>query len=190
MKGDKKPVFLQKEINLISDTRGIASIKIDSKTGAVSVVAETKNTPHGLTGNALLAFDNYFANKHVENIFGFYSAPYNNTKSVTNWQLKTFTHTTEKEYWQSQFDFCEAPGSILMLVKDIKKQSSEYQKEYADLKNKKAMYDVYRKKMCCERSIPSNFFCCNNSCRKKFTVPLVLDRILAKTLVEFGLILG
>jgi hypothetical protein len=157
-KGDKKTSILQKEINLISDTRGIASISIDSKTGAVSVVAETENTPHGLTGNALLSFDNYFANKHTENIFGFYSAPYNNTKSVTNWQLKTFTHTTEKEYWQSQFDFCEAPGSILMLVRDIKNKSLQYQKTYADLKNKKAMWDVYRKKMCCERTIPSNFF--------------------------------
>ena len=158
LKGDAKTSILQKEITLISDTRGIVSITIDSKTGAVSVVAETKDTPHGLTGNALLSFDNYFANKFVENIFGFYSAPYNNTKPVSNWQLKTFTHTSEKEYWQSQFDFCEAPGSILMLVKSIKNQSVQYQKTYADLKNKKAMWDVYKKKMCCERPIPSNFF--------------------------------
>jgi len=158
LKGNSKTSILQKEINLIGDTRGIVSIRVDSKTGKVTVVAETEDTPHGLTGDALLSFDNYFANKLVDNVFGFYSPPYNNTKQTSNWQLKTFTHTTEKEYWQSQFDFCEAPGSVLMLVKDIKNQSSEYQKEYADLKNKKAMWDVYRKKMCCERSIPSNFF--------------------------------
>ncbi len=158
LKGNSKTSILQKEINLIGDTRGIVSIRVDSKTGKVTVVAETEDTPHGLTGDALLSFDNYFANKLVDNVFGFYSPPYNNTKQTSNWQLKTFTHTTEKEYWQSQFDFCEAPGSVLMLVKDIKNQSSEYQKQYADLKNKKAMWDVYRKKMCCERSIPSNFF--------------------------------
>jgi hypothetical protein len=158
LKGDSKTSILQKEISLIHDTRGIASIKIDSKTGKVSVVAQTQDTPHGFTGDTLLSFDNYFANKLVDNVFGFYSAPYNNIKQLSNWQLKTFSHTTEKEYWQSQFDFCEAPGSVLMLVKDIKNQSLQYQKTYADLKNKKAMWDVYRKKMCCERSVPSNFF--------------------------------
>lgn len=147
--GTSKTSIFQKSITFINDD-----------TGSTNNPADPTTSPHGYTGDKLLAFNNYSFNAIVDNIFGFYSPPYN-VNQILPWQLKTFNHTTEKEYWQAQFNFCELPGLILSLIHGktgIKSKVKKAAAEYADLKNKKATWDVYRKKMCCERTVPSNFF--------------------------------
>lgn len=157
LKDNKKSIYRQ-EINFILNSRG--QFQYDQDEDGNTVVSgggDPENTPHGYTGKKLLAYDNYSWNKLVDNVFGYYSPPYNINK-ISAWQLKNFEHTIEKEYWQSQFDFCELPGAILKLVDEIKKEAAAESVNYIDLKDKKTMWDVYRKKMCCERPIPSSFF--------------------------------
>jgi hypothetical protein len=147
-KGEKTSIF-KKSITFINN-----------KDGSPEQPADPKTSPHGYTGDKLLAFNNYSFNAIVDNIFGFYSPPYN-SNHISSWQIKTFNHTSEKEYWQAQFNFCELPGAILLVIngKDgIKEKAAVAGISFADLKNKKATWDVYRKKMCCERQVPSNFF--------------------------------
>lgn len=157
---DKTSIFVNR-IDFIQDATGVPKYTTNENNEIIidptSIGGDGSETPHGYTGDKLLAFNNYTFNALTDNIFGFYSAPYN-TKQISSWQIKSFNHTTEKEYWQSQFDFCELPGSILSVVNDIKNSAKIYGEEYINLKNKKTIWDVYRKKMCCERSIPSNFF--------------------------------
>jgi hypothetical protein len=162
-KGDKTSIF-KKSITFINNDLGTPKYIKDETTGEFKLdpksVGDPKQTPHGYTGDKLLAFNNYSFNAMVDNLFGFYSAPYN-SNHISHWQIKSFNHTTEKEYWQSQFNFCELPGAILLLIngKDgIKEKAALAGVTFADLKNKKATWDVYRKKMCCERQVPSNFF--------------------------------
>jgi len=162
-KTEKTSIF-KKNITFINDDTGIPKYVKNDKTGEFELdplsLGDPASSPHGYTGDKLLAFNNYSFNAIVDNIFGFYSPPYN-TNHVSSWQMKSFKHTTEKEYWQSQFNFCELPGAILLLIhgkNGIKDTARKAAISYADLKNKKTTWDVYKKKMCCERSVPSNFF--------------------------------
>jgi hypothetical protein len=159
IKGEKISIF-PNSIDFLKDKTGLPTY-ITNEAGELIVdpdsIGDPTKTPHGYTGDKLLAFNNYSFNAIVDTIFGYYSNPYN-TPQISSWQLKSFNHTTEKQYWQSQFDFCELPGAILLLVNGIKKSAAKAGVAYSDLKNKKATWDVYKKKMCCERTIPSNFF--------------------------------
>ena len=162
-KTDKTSIF-KKDITFINDDTGIPKYVKNDETGEFELdplsLGDPASSPHGYTGDKLLAFNNYSFNAIVDNIFGFYSPPYN-INHVSSWQIKSFNHTTEKEYWQSQFNFCELPGAILLLIhgkNGIKEKAALAGVTFADLKNKKATWDVYKKKMCCERSVPSNFF--------------------------------
>lgn len=159
-KGEKVSIFA-KSITHLKDKTGLPIFVKDETTGEFKVdpasLGDPTKTPHGYTGDKLLAFNNYSSNAINDTIFGYYSNPYN-LAQISSWQLASFNHTTEKHYWQSQFDFCELPGAVLLLVDRIKKATKNASKVYSDLKIKKATWDVYKKKMCCERTVPSNFF--------------------------------
>jgi hypothetical protein len=158
---DEKVSIFPKSIDFLRDKTGLPRFIKDETTGEFRVdpasLGDPTKTPHGYTGDKLLAFNNYSSNAINDTIFGYYSNPYN-LAQISSWQLASFNHTTEKHYWQSQFDFCELPGAVLLLVDRIKKATKKASKVYSDLKIKKATWDVYKKKMCCERSVPSSFF--------------------------------
>ena len=173
-------------------------------------IATDKNLKN-IKENKLLYYSN---NRLTDNLFGYYSAPYNTSYSNFYWwnyynfysdgftgdrmqkleqinneedilNIKSTTNESfdvvneegavvnktrkrediaqitrlEKEYWQSQFDFCELPGAILRIIyKDIKYPLIEARYNYAKLKNTKNMWSVYKKNICCEREVPFNFF--------------------------------
>ena len=71
------------------------------------------------------------------------------------------TGRLENEYWQSQFDFCELPGCYLRKIyKEIKwnPELAKNRREYVKLKRYQKKLEVYKRRVCCEREIPSEFF--------------------------------
>lgn len=110
--------------------------------------------------------------------YGYYSYPYN-SKNTPWWsyhedinsyqgdltdeefirELDPEPTRLEERVWQSQFDFCELPGSYLRVIyKDIKWPIFQYKRQYATAKRAKTKWDVYKKSVCCVRDLPETFF--------------------------------
>jgi len=65
----------------------------------------------------------------------------------------------DQDYWQAQFDFSELPGCFLLKIyKQIKWPLTNARTEYAKIKKFQKELEVYKRKICCERDVPQNFF--------------------------------
>ena len=132
----------------------------DTNYGYYADAYNTKNTPwwnfynymtEGFTGERMAKLDNIVTEEDL----------LNKTLDVGE-QARL-----EQDYWQAQFDFSESPGSILRKVyKEIKWPLTKFRKEYAELKNLKNQWSVYKKNICCEREVPLNFFALLTSAEK------------------------
>jgi len=162
--------------------------KEDIKTTLTGYKIATDSVLDNIKNNKLLNYNNL---RLTDNLFGFYSTPYNSSYYNFNWwnyyNFNTDGFTGERiqrlesintpedliqrkpeiseisrlenEYWQSQFDFCELPGALLRIIyKEIKYPLIKARYDYSKLKNLKNSWIAYRKNVCCERAIPSNFF--------------------------------
>ena len=71
------------------------------------------------------------------------------------------TARSDKEYWQSQFDFSELPGAFLNQIHGwdgTKTYNVNPRMNYSDLKIKQKKWDVYKNTICCQRTPPESFF--------------------------------
>ena len=94
-------------------------------------------------------------------LFGYFSPSYNNPKhrntdvlGASSTQGKTGKQNTV--LWQTMFDQTDLEGEILYKIqKEIKKplRESGALQEYADIKNLKEKWEVYRRSICCDGSV-------------------------------------
>lgn len=71
------------------------------------------------------------------------------------------TARSDKEYWQSQFDFSELPGAFLNQIygwDGTKTWNRTPRMKYSDLKIRQKKWDVYKNTICCQRTPPESFF--------------------------------
>lgn len=110
----------------------------------------------------------------TDNNYGYYNTNPYNQKETPWWNFyedysiyantgvaKQQPDRLEKEFWQSQFDFCELPGDYLNIIYfDIKWNEDRWQatRQYAYYKRLKAEWETYKNNICCERKQPETFF--------------------------------
>jgi len=103
--------------------------------------------------------------------FGYYSNPYNSPNFVwwnfyDNYNKYEGDDSTtiepdrlENNYWKSQFDFSELPGSWLKKIyRTIKWPLIQNRQIYGENKRLKKKWEVYKNNICCERPVPETFF--------------------------------
>jgi len=130
---------------------------------------------------------NSMAFRISDEIYGFYDSAQYNSKYSPWWSFldknnKGFTYKSvgtidyngdqqgltynfnklnrlEEEYWQSQFDFCELPGTALHVIYNkIKWPLEENRQKYVEAKKLNEKWKFYFDNICCERKVPLNFF--------------------------------
>jgi hypothetical protein len=93
------------------------------------------------------------ANVINDNISGYFSPSYSNRDKTVEWDHYgyTFSNRDGFETWQPMFDQTELDGKICQIIqKEIKQKIKDKKIEYANKKNLKEKWKLYRCSICCD----------------------------------------
>jgi len=98
-------------------------------------------------------------NRIVDNNYGYFSPGFFNNEKQVPWEYFGYTYSSrqEKTLWQTQFDITPIPGEELYnVMKKVKLPLQKARERYAQLKNLKERWKVYKCSVCCAGDIDSN----------------------------------
>lgn len=94
-------------------------------------------------------------NRIIDKNYGYFSPGYFNRQNNVPWEYYGYEHSSRQEetLWQTQFDITDLDAERLRwFQKEVKKYVREKRKEYADKKNLKEKWKVYKCSICCAGS--------------------------------------